>query len=1232
MRSLCGIVMSTLVLLSLAAGAGEAIQLSDINTGFAGANSNPQNFAESNGKCFFSATDGTNGVELYVSDGFSSGTVLVRDIFSGPGSSFPSSLTDLSGVLYFTANDGSTGAELWKSDGTAAGTVQVKDIRLGPGGSNPLSLTVVGGVLYFTADDGVSGRELWKSDGTTAGTVQVKDINTSAAGSGLSASSRLTVQGTTLLFPANDGTNGTELWRSDGTDAGTVLVNNINTAAGGSALSVSNEILVIGTDAYFPATNSASDRELYRVTSANVVSLISLSGTVSSNPGNLTAVAGNLYCTATQAASDTELFRVIGTTPTLISLNNAGSSTPSNLIAVNGMLYCRATFNLGTAFGTEVVQVNGTTPTCININNTPASGSSFPTNFTAVGTTLLVSATDGVNGTELFTITGTTATLTNINNTSATASSFPSGFKAFDATRAVFVATNGNNGVEPYLWNAGAVSQIRDINPGADNSFPQGATLVNLTVGGPTFFFSANDGFGTELFKSDTTGSGTLRVKDLNTSANSSEPADLTDFNGTLFFSANEATQGFELYKSNGTPAGTLLANDIIAGAASSSPSDLKKFGNTIVFAARDATNGRELQKSDGTTVSIAANIEAGTNDSFPLTLMPSATALYFKAFTTAAGDFRMFVFDGATATEATEGTTPPFTYFSPSFIRVAGSNVFFVAGTFDNTMTFQGEELWQITGTTASMVKDINTTTGFSGAPQNLMAMGSTLFFSADDGTNGRELWKSDGTANGTVRVKDIIVGTGGSDPANFTVVGSTLYFTANDGVNGTELWKTDGTDAGTVLVKDIFPGMVGSNPHSLTNLNGTLLFAAADGVNGFELWKSDGSAAGTTLVKDINPGAGSSMPPINLIVPILPAGGAGRAVFAASNGVSGTELWKTNGTADGTAQIQDINPGGSSSTPDQFTVSGNFVYFTANNGANGKELWALALSALLDPPAITTLPVAVGAAGTAFNFQIGLTGTEPITVTSTDLPPGLVLSGSSISGVPTTPGTYMVSITVTNSSGTASQGLKIIITGDGVSNSIVDTDSDGFADEIEVALGLDPKNGAATPFNGMPAGTTIPLNVQKLTIALDFVKTQKDQISFNGLIGLPVGFTAAGQSVTASIGGAIKTFSLDAKGQLSPKSKTESFKLSFIAGSTTEQLGKYSLKFSKGTFGTFFADEGLTSVTVKEALKSVSVTLLFNGRLYQAPVTQLYTATAGKKGKTAQPSDGGGNLFPTR
>jgi ELWxxDGT repeat protein len=86
-------------------------------------------------------------------------------------------------------------------------------------------------------------------------------------------------------------------------------------------------------------------------------------------------------------------------------------------------------------------------------------------------------------------------------------------------------------------------------------------------------------------------------------------------------------------------------------------------------------------------------------------------------------------------------------------------------------------------------MVKDINSGSSDSN-PSEFTAVGNTLYFTADDGINGNELWKSDGTASGTVMVKDINYGTGGSYPRDFTAIGNTLCFTANDGYSGIELY----------------------------------------------------------------------------------------------------------------------------------------------------------------------------------------------------------------------------------------------------------------------------------------------------------------------------------------------------------------------------------------------------------------------------------------------------------
>jgi len=95
---------------------------------------------------------------------------------------------------------------------------------------------------------------------------------------------------------------------------------------------------------------------------------------------------------------------------------------------------------------------------------------------------------------------------------------------------------------------------------------------------------------------------------------------------------------------------------------------------------------------------------------------------------------------------------------------------------------------------------------------------------------------------------------GAGRSSASSFTVLGNKLFFSANDGTNGNELWVTDGTEAGTMLVADINSGSGSSSPTSFAPLGTELIFRVDDGTHGAELWVSDGTGPGTHLLKDIN------------------------------------------------------------------------------------------------------------------------------------------------------------------------------------------------------------------------------------------------------------------------------------------------------------------------------------------------------------------------------------------
>lgn len=226
------------------------------------------------------------------------------------------------------------------------------------------------------------------------------------------------------------------------------------------------------------------------------------------------------------------------------------------------------------------------------------------------------------------------------------------------------------------------------------------------------------------------------------------------------------------------------------------------------------------------------------------------------------------------------------------------------------------------------SLVKDINPGSGGSFSGRDGVVIGNTLYFPASG-----EVWKTTGTEASTLRVKDINPD-GVADPNALTDVNGTLFFVAT-GSSGREIYKSDGTAAGTVLIKDINPGGH-ANPVSLSVCNGLLFFFADNGVDGEELWRTDGTSAGTLMVKNINKYQGSRVPDFNGRMAIL----NNVAYFVANDGLTGDELWRTDGTTNGTYLVKDINLTGSIETLDLVAMN-NMLYFLADDGIHGTELW---------------------------------------------------------------------------------------------------------------------------------------------------------------------------------------------------------------------------------------------------------------------------------------------------
>lgn len=747
--------------------------------------------------------------------------------------------------------------------GSAPAQLLVKDINSVPGVqslfSDPRNGRDVLGEIYFSADDGIHGRELWRTDGTLAGTWLVADIN---PGPGSSNPSRPAwIQGgNTFLFSADDGAHGAELWESDGTAPGTRLVKDINPGPIGSDPAHLTEVVSLTfARFYFSADDGTRGRELWGTngTAAGTTivsdlrpgspSSMTLSSEIWDDPNSQNAYG---YFTADNGSIGEELWKVSATGVTLVrDINPSGSSTPRLIMST----YPRLSL--------------------------------------------------------------------------------------------LFAATQQLTGREPWHVIDGVATLAADLVPGVGSSGPTTAVPAPGVSSPPTFVVDGASASGRELHRIVIGGAATL-LKDINTGAADSNPVLWAEspYTSTVLFAATSSAEGRELWISDGTAAGTVLLEDINPGRASSNPRDFFDIypgaSSRVVFAADNGRDGEELWITDRTTrgTHLLEDCAPGAASSMPrLVANDDRTIATFGLYSLQDGNhgFEPWIVGSTAATTfLLKDIRGPVVSSTPREFTTLGTTAvtLFVAG----EPTY-GTELWRTDATAAgtTLVKDIKPGNDGSG-PQGLVFALGRVFFGADDGTSGMEPWVSDGTPAGTVRLADIAPGNGSSTPHGFVQVGSTVYFGATDTVNGFEVWRTDGTNAGTTMIVDLEPGAQGANPNHLTAHLGQVYFAATTAAHGTELWRSDGSAGGTVLVKDINPGVASAGVNGQMEVFACPLG-----IFLGANSGSGdVDLWRTDGSAVNTVPLATFD---GTDGPREFAVHFPRVYFAATTSALGRELWAI-------------------------------------------------------------------------------------------------------------------------------------------------------------------------------------------------------------------------------------------------------------------------------------------------
>ncbi len=826
--------------------------------------------------------------------------------------SAPSQFVTINDMLYFTARGSSKNTELWRTDGTNAGTHVVREIDPRgtqwdlKSGSDPLNLFNWNGTLYFTAVTPETGRELWKSDGTNAGTVMVKDT-TPGPKAGIVFDPHFVVYRNELYFIANRG-----LFKTDGTPEGTVQLGKDDGPT--SPLSSVADVEVAGDYLYFHSKGSYGPG-IWRfddgpVKLIQVLEILDWTGTP-----ELTNAGGTLYC----AIDRNKALAKVGTTTHSSVLLTDTMDRVSSFTEFDGKLVFTAR-----RLGSERSGI-------------------WMSDGTPAGTIPLLEPADvGIGG-----------PLTIVNGLlifNATASNGSGSIGLSDGTVAGTHLVVSSPQGEYFTWFNGELYYMTDIVRSGDhypvmyktNGTQQGTMRVDENMytgdagfgilGDRLFFGGRTQGWGgiPELWSIPvTTGMPSLFQKLGVEGEPGIDSGDVgVAFKGKYYFTDRSKIPGKSrsgISVTNGSAAGTAFYSD--------NPSHLVGSVNGHLFITDDYES--VLSSASGVTgdeESLGMKYSTYLNGGLAAFVPWGNRALIrgnsvYVTDGTASGSIQLF---SSSQSSFRWDMTP----LNDSIAVLRKQDYSIYSGEIGYS-----KQLWATDGSVAGTVKitDLRDDPDIGAVMVSSSGYGyMPVYTDRDNGQGPAKLWKTNGTQVGTSEIS------GSPDFYNVESIkanSSHVLFASVDPETGTSvLWSYDIVGNSFTNLQTVFP------TGSAVVFNDLIYFAGNDGVHGVELWQSDGTVGGTFMVDDFMPGSNSSFPTqLTVIQDIL--------FLAMDHPEFGYELFAMRQTDTKPWMVDDLNSGRAPSTPNRLHVStdGNTLFMFADNGASGQELFKVDVNGLM-------------------------------------------------------------------------------------------------------------------------------------------------------------------------------------------------------------------------------------------------------------------------------------------